>query len=129
MRVRRVGTPPPLSPDDFDAARQAAVEVAGAALLVFSERRWHLNDMAGRAYQMATNIMSLEGELGPVDEETYSRRRIGLMATFAHQLIGMARREMSAGSADISALRDPSLVDPSIHDTLTRVRGAGFKPS
>lgn len=118
-QIRRVGTGSSVRPGQIlDAARTAAVNVAETAMAVFASGRWATTMEGQQAYALATQILVLEAEMGPVCHADFAARHIRTMAEAAHLLVQTARMERDAGNAMISRIVDAWLIDCQVDQLL-----------
>ena len=107
-----------VAPSIQTTARTAAVCVADAAMNVFTQGRWTPTVVGEQAYMLATQILVIEADMGPVCDAAYAEPRIMHMAQAAHMLVQIARAEGSVGNARISPSADAWLVDCGVDEML-----------
>jgi len=103
-----------------EKGRDAALAVAQNAIDVFSQGRWAKTPMAQQAYALAVHVLTLESQLGPVDDAGFVEDHVAMMAQLAHQIMQHARHDRLHGGALLSRTADWQLLDAQVEKRLLR---------
>lgn len=106
------------SPAMLGVVRDAATAVADTAVAAIDGGRWIPTPHAVQAHRLASTILALDGELGPVCDPVFAERHVQAMAEAAHLIMQHARIDQDKGWADLSRVLDWQLIDGCMDDVL-----------